>query len=95
MALEETLVATHSRWTLTLTFVATNTFLWDFDVGFDSSLPPCVLFAQVHGDAIVEQPLLRAVAARLYRRLAPTWCRLDGLLSELRCAVGFFSNLQA
>ena len=50
--------------------------------------------SQVHGDAVAERPLLRDAARRLLGRLKPVWGRLDGLLQDVRCMVGYFGNLQ-
>jgi hypothetical protein len=49
---------------------------------------------QVHGDAIMERPPLKAVAQRLHTKLRPVWSRLDDLLQECRCMVSFFGHLQ-
>jgi hypothetical protein len=48
----------------------------------------------VHGEAIVEQPLLRDAALRLKAQLRGAWGRLDTLLQGVRCMVEFFGNLQ-
>lgn len=50
---------------------------------------------QVHADTIAEREELREAAARMQRRLAATWRRLDGLLQGCRCMVGLLGNLQA
>lgn len=50
---------------------------------------------RVHGDAIVAHPRLKEAAVRVEKRLQATWTRLDGLLQNVRCMVGFFGNLQA
>jgi U3 small nucleolar RNA-associated protein 21 len=48
----------------------------------------------VHGEAVMEQPLLRGAAQRLKTRLRGDWQRLDELLQGVRCMVDFFGNLQ-
>lgn len=50
---------------------------------------------RVHGDAIVAHAPLKERAVRVEKRLQATWSRLDGLLQNVRCMVGFFGNLQA
>lgn len=50
--------------------------------------------AQVHGDAVVRHPLLRSAGRRLLGRLKPVWGRMDALMQDVRCMVGFFGNLQ-
>ncbi|KAF5840981.1 quinon protein alcohol dehydrogenase-like superfamily [Dunaliella salina] len=62
------------------------------DFGFCQALLQLVL--QVHGDAIVKQPLLRSTAQRLLGHLKPVWGRLDTLMQDVRCMVGYFGNLQ-
>lgn len=52
------------------------------------------LVLAVHGDAVSEQPVLRAAAARVHRRLRPVWGRLEGLLGDVQCMTAFFANLQ-
>jgi hypothetical protein len=48
----------------------------------------------VHGEAIMEQRLLKDAAQRLKARLQGDWRRLDELLQGVRCMVDFFGNLQ-
>lgn len=50
--------------------------------------------AQVHADSIMTRPPLLAAAARLQRKLRPTWLRLDELLHSVRCVTDFVANVQ-
>jgi len=50
--------------------------------------------AQVHGDAMVQTPVLRRIGQRLLTRLKPVWGRLDALMQDTRCMVAYFGNLQ-
>lgn len=50
------------------------------------------LFLDIHGEFVAARPELKAKAAALKRELGTTWGRLDGLLQDVRCMVGFFAG---
>jgi U3 small nucleolar RNA-associated protein 21 len=49
---------------------------------------------QLHGDSIIQSASLRQRAESIRGQLRATWSRVDGLLQNVRCMVGFFGNLQ-
>jgi hypothetical protein len=51
------------------------------------------LALEVHGAAIAARPLLRRVATRIRKHLAPRWARLSNLLGDVQCMAGYAANI--
>lgn len=49
---------------------------------------------KVHGDTVMENSELRAKAKRIEEAVRQSWSRMDDLLQNVRCAVGFLAKLQ-